>query len=164
MCPKTLTNTCFYFDSIFSFHSDPFDCPPNERISTTNVTAEMIICYSWGIRSQSIIGILSQLGICTSILSLIGLLFKFLYYVARQQYWGIPLIIGLGLVMIMVLIIMWSVFRVAVSFIVFILVSAAIIILLNTLFLVHTVNRSKNHIHEEQTSGIQLKLRRIMSI
>lgn len=149
-CPTTPATTCFYFGTIFSIDGKPFDCSAGEPISAANVTAEMVMCYAWEIKSQSAIGILNQLGICSSILALIGVFFKFLYYLANRRYWGIPVIVGLGLIIIVVPIIVWTVLRTPMSLIIVLLVVAGVILLASTLFLALTVQSINNRIKRQQ--------------
>jgi hypothetical protein len=84
ICPTASPTDCFYYESHLIVNGRPFECPPSEPISTTNVTAETIVCHTWMITSQTVISILNQLGICSSILPLLGMFFKCLFYLAHR--------------------------------------------------------------------------------
>lgn len=117
ICPMASTSDCFSFESTASINFKPFYCPSNEPVSVTNITADLIICYTWKIKTQTIISILNQLGICSSILLLIGLFFKSLYYLARHKYWETLLTIAFGLAIVIIPVILWTVFGIIFSFI-----------------------------------------------
>jgi hypothetical protein len=141
MCPTSFTTDCFYFKSTFSFEERYLQCQFGEPVSATNVTAEVIVCYTWMIKSQTITTILSQLGICSSILSLVGLFFRCLYHLARFKCWGTLLVITLGLAMIVIPIILWTIFQVTITSMATMLIVTAFILLVNVLFLVRTVRK-----------------------
>ncbi|CAF0965272.1 unnamed protein product [Adineta steineri] len=151
VCPMKTRMDCFYFQSVFDVSANPFFCPSNEVISTTNVTAHLLTCYKWEILSQSLTGILSQMGICSSIVSLIGLLFKYLYLLAYRKYWGTILTIILGLSMIILPFVVWMIFGPLLSYVFFALLTTTVILVMNALFLVHTVYKSKNQIIAQQS-------------
>jgi hypothetical protein len=157
MCPMTSATNCFYYESALDFMSKSFYCPPNEPISATNITAELVLCFTWEIKSQTVISVLSQMGICSSILCLLGLFFKSLYHLASYQYWGTLLTIALGLAMIIVPIILWLVFRIAISFILFMIIFTAVLLLLNAFFLVRIVKISQNKIIVRQPTALDRK-------
>ncbi|CAF3645836.1 unnamed protein product, partial [Adineta steineri] len=110
-----------------------------------------LTCYKWEILSQSLTGILSQMGICSSIVSLIGLLFKYLYLLAYRKYWGTILTIILGLSMIILPFVVWMIFGPLLSYVFFALLTTTVILVMNALFLVHTVYKSKNQIIAQQS-------------
>lgn len=157
MCPMTSGSDCFYYESGFSFVSKPFYCPPNEPISATNITAELIICFTWEIKSQTVISILNQLGICSSILCILGLYFKSLCSLARCKGWGTILTIVLGLAIIIIPIILWTVFRIMIHFILFMILLAAFALVLNALFLLYIVRKSNNQVTIQQSTTVDHK-------
>ncbi|CAF4347714.1 unnamed protein product, partial [Adineta steineri] len=110
-----------------------------------------LTCYKWEILSQSLTGILSQMGICSSIVSLIGLLFKYLYLLAYRKYWGTILTIILGLAMIIIPLVVWMILGPPLSYIFFALLTIAVILVINALFLVYTVYKSNNQIIAQQS-------------
>jgi hypothetical protein len=152
MCPTSFTTDCFYFDSSFTFDGRHLHCPVSEPVSDTNVTAEVIVCYIWMVKSQTVTTVLTQLGICSSILSLVGLFFRCLYHLARYEYWGTPIMISLGLAMTVIPIILWTIFRVVISSMVSMLIGTAFILLVNVLFLVRTVRKIGGPITVQRSS------------
>ncbi|CAF1314533.1 unnamed protein product [Adineta steineri] len=151
VCPMKTAMDCFYFQSIFDVSANRFFCPSNEVISTTNVTAHLLTCYKWEIMSQSLTGILSQMGICSSIVSLLGLLFKYLYLLAYRKYWGTILTVILGLSIIILPIVVWMTLGPPLSYVFFALLTTTVILIINALFLVYTVYKSKNQIITQQS-------------
>ncbi|CAF0974897.1 unnamed protein product [Adineta steineri] len=151
VCPMKTAMDCFHFQSVFDVSANPFFCPSNEVISTTNVTAHLLTCYKWEIKSQSLTNILSQMGICSSIVSLLGLLFKYLYLLAYRKYWGTILTVILGLSIIISPIVVWMTLGPLLSYIFFALLTTTIILIINALFLVYTVYKSKNQIIAPQS-------------
>ena len=156
-CPSTSKANCFHYPTAYSANANPFYCPPNEPVSVTNITAEGIVCFTWEIKLISTVGILNQLGICSSILSLLGATFKCLYYITRRKYWGIPLTITIGVAIMIVPMILWMVFGITMSTILSILTCAAIFLVFNVLFLARIVHNSNNQIRGLESNKVDQK-------
>lgn len=140
-CPQNSDSTCFNFESAPTLNPTVFDCPRHVLISSTNSTSRMIICYSWIIKSQSVFGVINQLGICTSILSLLGFTFRCIYRLASWKCWGTSLIILLGLIMLTLLLVFMIVLRATIAYLDFVLLVAGLFLLINALLLVGLVRK-----------------------
>lgn len=140
-----------------------FDCPPNMPLSAMNMTAAFAACYTWVIASQNLIAIINQLAICSSILTLLGLIFRFLSRLAAWKRWGaccIPLI-GLGLLAL--LLICFFVLKLTIAFLDLVLLTSSFVLLVNTLLLVVLVPFSNampqsNRVEPIDTPGVETKL------
>ena len=152
-CPSSPATTCFHSDRDSKFNAQEFYCPPDQPISTTNITVGLVICYTLMIRSQSIASILGELGVCTSILTLLGLTFKALYLLAYWKIWGTLLTIGLGLTLITGLVLFCVLLPTFISFLAFVLAVATVVLLINAVLLVHLVRRlgQATTSHDEHT-------------
>lgn len=140
-CPEISDSNCFSFGSSSGLNPDVFDCPRNVLISSTNATSRIIVCYSWMIKSQSVFGVINQLGICTSILSLLGFTFHCIYRLASWKRWGTCLIILLGLFMLALLLVCLIVLRVRIAYLDLVLLIAGLLLLINALLLVGLVRK-----------------------
>jgi hypothetical protein len=140
-CPSLSETKCFHSQLHARFNVKEFFCLPDEPLASMNLTAGTVICYTWMIKYQGIGSILGQLGVCSSILTLLGLTFKGLYTLANWKIWGKLLTVALGLALI-VLTCVFSVFLpTAISFLAFVLAMATVVLLVNALALGHLVRR-----------------------
>ena len=88
-CP-TQVHDCF-IGKKFSIH-ERIDCQSDEIIS--NITTDSILCFVWIYSEQDTVDIINQLGICSSVFTLICLAFK-LFCKISQKLLGLIFIIGL---------------------------------------------------------------------
>ena len=140
-CPSISGSICLNMEHGIGQKFQVFDCPPNTLISSTNITARVIICRSWMFKSQSLFDIINQLGICTSILSLLGFTFRCIYRLASWRCWGTCLIIFLGLSMLVLLIIFLVVLRLKVAYLDCVLLISGLVALVIALLLVGFVRK-----------------------
>lgn len=140
-CPSLSETVCFHSDRYARLNTKQIFCQPDEPLASANLTAGAVICYTWMIKYQGIGSVLNQLGICSSILMLLGLTFKGLYTLAHWKIWGTVLTIALGLTLITVLCVFYILLPTAISFLAFILATATVALLVNALALAHLVRR-----------------------
>ena len=140
-CPSLSETICFHSELYARLNTKQFFCPPDEPLASANLTTGTVICYTWMIKYQGVGSVLNQLGICSSILMLLGLTFKCLYTLAHWKIWGTLLTIALGLALITVLCVFTALLPTAISFLAFVLAMATIVLLVNAVALAHLVRR-----------------------
>ena len=86
-CP-TLNSKCFEIISISSHPS--FDCPVGGTVS--NISDSYVICFVWIYQQQHAVEVLNQLGICSSVFSLLCHGFQGLCCLGRK-WWGLLILI-----------------------------------------------------------------------
>jgi hypothetical protein len=136
MCPVESVTICFH--SEFNLYTDSvrFYCPPNQPILAMNITSPFISCFSLTILSQTIASILNQLGICSSILALLGVAFRCLYYLTNWKFWGILINVSLVLAITIIFHVLMFVARITLSQLAILLLISAVVLLGNALVLV----------------------------
>lgn len=90
-CPSQPSD-CFNFNSLAS--NERLYCEPGEIL--VNATSKKAICFSWMYNRINAMQIINQLGIATSIFSLLSFAFKIACYISRKWY-GLIFIILLTL-------------------------------------------------------------------
>jgi hypothetical protein len=99
LCPPVLSD-CFKVE-IFPTH-ERIVCQPGQLLS--NSTFSNVVCFVWVYREQNTLNILNQLGICSSVFSLLCHTFKCSCRMSRK-WWGLSLLVLFVLIFVTLLII-----------------------------------------------------------
>jgi hypothetical protein len=126
LCPPGLSD-CFKME-ILSTH-DRIVCQPGQLLS--NFTSSNVVCFVWVYRDQNTLNILNQLGICSSVFSLLCHTFKCSCRMSRK-WWGLILLVLFVLITLTLLIIP-AIIKIQISATARLLLTAASFLLINVI-------------------------------
>ena len=137
-CP-TQESDCFTFGK--SSTHERIVCPSGESLA--NITSSNAVCFVWIYAEQNAVSILNQIGICSSVFSLLCHSFKLFCRLSRKC-WGLLLLILLILTFESIIIVA-LVFDLGLSMTARLLLFSLSCLMINVIQLLHFTRRSKSH-------------------
>ncbi|CAF1509866.1 unnamed protein product [Adineta steineri] len=126
-CP-VLDSDCFLMDKPLTY--ERILCPPGEILS--NSTSTNAICFVLIYTEQSTISVLNQIGICSSVFSLLCHVFKGTCYMSHK-WWGLIVFILLLIISVTLLIVSFLIIEMNISFTSKLLLTALSCLLINVM-------------------------------
>jgi len=136
LCPPVLSD-CFKM-GIFGTN-ERVVCQPGQLLS--NSTSSNAVCFVWVYREQNTLNILNQLGICSSVFSLLCHAFVCSCRISRK-WWGLILLVFFVLIFVTLLIIS-LIIKIPISMTAKLLLTAASFLLLNVIQLLQFTHNYK---------------------